>query len=272
MSDASSIVDLTHTLFEGFPVWPGEPGFTMHAVGDSAAHAPTESDTADAADKTAPAGPGGPDGASDAVEFFVHTLHFGEHTGTHIDAPAHVVRGGGTVEQIPVADLVATIVVIEISERALRDPDTTLTVEDVAGWEAAHGRIPPRALVVLHSGWARHVDSPAGMLGADADGVMHFPGFSGPTVRFLVDERDIVAIGTDALSIDAGRSTDFPAHRTILGSGLYAVELLAQLDAIPPTGATAVVAPIKHRGGTGGPARVLAFLPPDEPAADADAP
>ncbi|WP_182359766.1 cyclase family protein [Tomitella gaofuii] len=242
------IVDLTHTLDEHFPLWPGDPLFRMRRV---------------------PASPG----------FVVHELCFGEHTGTHVDAPLHCAPGGAGVDRIRVDDLVAPLVLIDIAGRAESEPDALATPADIAAWESLHGRIPGGALVALitrpapagprsaaepapHA--APDGDAEVGVLARsltpDAAGDAHWPGFSRESVEYLVHRRAVVAVGTDAPSIDCGASADFPAHHAVLGAGRYAIEMLAALRTLPPVGATIVVAPLKHRGGSGGPARVLALL------------
>jgi kynurenine formamidase len=94
----------------------------------------------------------------------------------------------------------------------------------------------------------------------DAAGVMHYPGFHPDTAAFLVQERDIVGIGVDTLSLDHGPSLDFPTHLAILPSGRYGIEALANLSQLPPSGAMIVVGGLTHDGGSGSPARVLAVL------------
>ncbi|WP_372435260.1 cyclase family protein [Tomitella cavernea] len=218
-------------------------------------------------------------------EFLVHELCFGEHTGTHVDAPLHCAPGGAGVDRIRVDDLVAPLVLIDIAGRATSEPDALATPADIAAWESRHGPVPDGALVALITRPAPGIDhasapvrpSPsaepaphaapdhnaevgalARSLTPDAAGDAHWPGFSREAVELLVHGRAVVAIGTDAPSIDCGSSTDFPAHHAILGAGRYAVEMLAALSTLPPAGAVVVVAPLKHRGGSGGPARVLA--------------
>ncbi len=225
-----AVLDLTHTLAEGIPVWPGDPEFTMHR-------------------------------AVDRPAFLVNALHLGEHTGTHVDAPLHAVPGGLGVDRIPSADLIAPLVVIDFTRQSAHDPDAVLTVDDVTAWEVRHGRIPARALVALHTGLDEAFEDAAAFLGTESGTPGHFPGYSGEAAEFLVRHREVAAIGTDALSIDAGGSPDLPAHLAVLGAGRYAVEMLARLGEAPATGATVLVAPLKIRDGSGAPARVLALLP-----------
>lgn len=217
---AGRLIDLTHTLSPTFPVWPGNEPFSMHPVA-----------------------------AYELGGFLVNKLSYYEHTGTHIDAPAHRVRGGATADILPLEDLIAPLVVLDISARAASDPESVVTTEDIARWELEHGRIPDRALVVMHSRWQ----------GRPAERAA--PGFGGDAARMLVRERNVVGIGVDTLSLDRMNDRDYPAHTAVLGAGRYGVEALANLDAVPPTGATVVVGAPKHAGATGGPCRVFAISP-----------
>ncbi|MBT2271298.1 cyclase family protein [Rhodococcus qingshengii] len=239
-----TIVDLTHVLTPEFPVWPGARSFEMRNLAK----------IADAAGSLGSLG-----SAESGGNFYLNELRLEEHTGTHIDAPAHASADGITVEKIPVADLVVPIAVVDISARASVDPDTLLTRQDILDWESLHGTIAPRSLVAMNSGWDTRAGAGGAFTNRDALGVQHTPGFNPEAIDFLVRERDIVAVGSDTLSIDAGRSTTHGAHRSALGSGKYAVEALANLSALPAVGATVMVGAPTHAGGSGGPCRVIAW-------------
>jgi kynurenine formamidase len=190
--------------------------------------------------------------------FLANELTFDEHTGTHLDAPVHFVPGAATADQIPVERLIAPLAVVSIAGRAARDPDATLTVDDLRAWEKQHGRLPAGAFVAMHSGWSARIDSADRFLNRDAKGTMHAPGFSEAAARFLVAERDIVGAGVDTLSLDPAAATKFVAHLALLGAGKYGIELMANLETVPPSGATVIVGGPKHERATGGPVRVLA--------------
>ncbi len=190
--------------------------------------------------------------------FFAQEITFDEHTGTHLDAPVHFVDGAVTADRLPVDQLIAPLVVVSIAARAARNADATLTVDDLRGWEKRNGRIPAGAFVAMHSGWDARVNMPARFLNRDAKGMMHAPGVSEAAARFLVQERDIVGVGTDTLSLDVARVQKFVAHLVLLGAGKYGIELMANLATLPPSGATIIVGAPKHEGATGGPLRVLA--------------
>ena len=190
--------------------------------------------------------------------FFANEVTFDEHTGTHLDAPVHFVANAVTADKLPADKFFAPLAVISIADRAAKDADALLSVDDVLAWEKQHGRLPAGAFVAMHSGWDAKVANADRFLNKDAKGTMHAPGFSEEVARFLVKERDIVGAGVDTLSLDAASASRFVAHLALLGAGKYGVELLANLGAVPPSGATIIVGGPKHEGATGGPARVYA--------------
>lgn len=225
----SPIVDLTHPLNERIPgPSPGEPF------------------------RNEPRAPGDPSPVR-------YTL--AAQAGTHVDAPVQVLRGGASVEKIPPQNLLAHAVVVDISRRADIDPDATGSLEDLRAWERRNGRIPKAALVILRTGWGKRWADPVRYRNADEKGVLHFPGFSVEAVQFLLKERDIQGIGTDALTVDPGPSTDQPVRALVLGAGKIQVKSLANLDKLPPKGVKLVIAPLAIEGGMSAPARVFAILP-----------
>jgi kynurenine formamidase len=160
--------------------------------------------------------------------------------------------------------LVAPVVVVDVGEAASRDADYRLRVEDLQGWEARHGPIPAGAIVVMRSGWGRHWPDRGAYLGSTTPGdvtTLHFPGFSRAAAEFLVRERVIVGIGIDTASVDYGPSRDFIVHRIVSAAGLYALENVAHADRLPEAGALLIALPVKIKGGTGGPVRLVGVLP-----------
>lgn len=232
------IVDLTHSLTDKSPFWPGED------------YQPFQLRTIATLEKN---------GVSSKA------FAMPEHFGTHLDAPCHFESGQPAVDQIADADLFAPGVVIDATMAAEVDPDYRLTVPDVIAWEQTHGAIPLRSIVLLRTGWGRHWDSNARYRNQDSLGKMHFPGFSAEAARWLVKERNIRGIGIDTLSIDHGPSKDFVVHHVINGAGRYGLENIARLDKLPPRNFFLIVAPIKIATGTGGPARLFAILPKSQP-------
>src|SRR5690606_30167439 len=133
-----------------------------------------------------------------------------------LDAPIHFSEGGRTAEQIPLEQLIAPAVVIDISKQAAADRDYRLTRNDVEAFEREHGRIAPRTIVLLRTGWDRHWPDPKAYLGDDTPGdasKLSFPSYGEEAATLLVEERNVGALGVDTASIDYGRSTDFRVHR-----------------------------------------------------------
>jgi kynurenine formamidase len=193
--------------------------------------------------------------------YFTRSFWMLEHYGTHLDAPAHFPPGRETVEQIPAEKLFGPVALLDVREEAWRDADYCLAPERIARWEAAHGRIPRGAVVLLRTGWAARWPDEARYRNQDAQGVMHFPGYGVEAARLLI-ERGVAGLGIDTMNVDCGAARDYPVHTLALGAGLYHLENLADLSAVPEAGAWLVVAPIKLEGGSGGPCRVFALLPP----------
>ncbi len=225
------VVDLTHVLDPAFPVFPSFEPMRITNLYDVQRHG-----------------------------FYANRWDLGEHTGTHFDAPAHFVdrQDAWSVDQVPPQRLIAPLVVVHIHERAARDPDAWVTVDDLMAWEARYGRIPDGALVCMHSGWESRVGDADAYRNADPSGTMHFPGFSPDAAQWLIHERDVVGIGVDTLSLDIGASTSFDVHLTVLGANRYGLENLANLAQVPPSGATVIAGAPRVRGASGGPCRVLA--------------
>ena len=192
--------------------------------------------------------------------FFANEVTFDEHTGTHMDGPVHFVANGTTADKLPAEKFFAPLAVVSIADRAAKNADTLLTIDDLLAWEKRHGRLPGGAFVAMYSGWESRVGSADRFLNRDAKGTMHAPGFSEEAAQFLAKERDIVGAGVDTLSLDAASAGKFVAHLALLGAGKYGVELLANLNTVPPAGATIIIGAPKHEGASGGPVRVYAVV------------
>lgn len=189
----------------------------------------------------------------------------GEHTGTHFDAPVHWITGrdqpGGTVDAIAPDRFIGPVCVVDVSAEAAADEDFLLTEAHLLDWEAAHGRIPADAWVLMRTDWSRR--SGADYLNLRADGT-HSPGPDAGAVRFLVHDRGIRGFGTETVGTDAGLAAHldppYPAHSILHGAGRYGLQCLRGLDRLPATGAVLIAAPLNIRDGTGSPLRVLALV------------
>lgn len=180
-------------------------------------------------------------------------------TSTSIDAPAHLVRGMWTVDQIPPERLIAPLAVLDVTKQARQNPDYQVSVEDIASWEQIHGEIPVGSVVLARTGWGERWISAEQYHNADKKGVMHFPGYSEDAARFLVEGRAALALGIDTLSVDPGSSKTLSVHQYTLAHSVYHLENVANLERVPDAGAVVVVAPMKLEGEVDGPVRILAL-------------
>jgi kynurenine formamidase len=197
--------------------------------------------------------------------WYWNTLHVGEHTGTHFDAPVHWVTGkdlpDNRCDTIPPGRFVGPACVIDVSAEVAGDPDFLLTPERIELWEAEHGRIPAGAWVLLRTDWSKRAD-PADFVNVREDGP-HTPGFRKDASEFLA-ARGILGVGVETIGTDAGQAgtfdPPFPNHATMHGSGKFGLASLCNLDRLPATGAVVVAAPLKIVDGSGSPLRVLALV------------
>jgi kynurenine formamidase len=231
-SGKTRVVDLTYAISDKLVPWPGDEKFFEAKV----------------------------NATIEKNGYFTRSFWMLEHYGTHMDAPAHFPPGKITVDQIPVKNLMGPAVVLDVRAESAKDGDYQVPAAFVEAWEKKHGRIPEGAIVLLRTGWSSRWPDVKRYRNQDAQGKMHFPGFSIQAANLLI-ERKVSGLGCDTLSIDFGASGDFAVHHLTLGTGLYHLENLADLSELPETGAFLIVAPIKLAGGSGGPVRVFALLP-----------
>jgi len=193
------------------------------------------------------------------------SIHTSVHAGTHVDAPLHFWKDGAAVDAIPLERLIAPAVLVDVTAQVQRDRDYRVAVDDLRAWEAANGRIPAGAIVLLRTGFGTRWPERAAYLGTDERGPgavahLHFPGLGAAAAAWLADERKIGAVGLDTASIDHGPSQSFETHVALFRRGVPAFENVANLDKLPVKGFTVVALPMKIRGGSGGPLRIVAIL------------
>lgn len=233
-------IDLSYDLSSETVYWPTADPFVLDTVayGDS---------------------PGG---------FFYSAYSFkaAEHGGTHLDAPIHFSAGKQSVDEIPLENLIGPAVVMDLTAVRAGDRDYLITVSDIERWENVHGPIPAGAMVLLNTGHGSNWPDPETYLGTASRGpeavpLLHFPGLHPTAARWLVGNRSVKAIGLDTPSIDYGQSESFEAHQVLSGENILIFENVANLGDVPATGAWLIAAPMKIRGGSGGPLRLFAFVP-----------
>jgi kynurenine formamidase len=224
------VIDLGHSIQATDPSWDGAPAYQRSVVA-----------------------------TIDKDGYSAGKITIEEHFGTHVDAPAHVSPGGWTVDRIPVDRLYRAGVRIDVSKQAAANSDYRLTTGDVEAFEKNSGRILEGAVVLIATGWDRYWPERKQYMN-DKNGVKHFPGLSAEATTLLARDRRVAGIGIDTPSIDYGPSTGFEAHHVSMPLNVYHIENMTHLLDLPATGFHVIVAPINIGGGSGGPARVFAFV------------
>ena len=232
-------VDLSHAYSDETIYWPTSGGFEKTAVSE---------------------------GVTDKGFYYsAYAISTAEHGGTHLDAPVHFHADGISVDEIPLAHLIGDAGVIDVSARALADPDYQIGPEVIEAWEARNGRIPDYSMVLFHTGYSRYWPDVEAYLGtaqrgAEALPLLHFPGIHPDTAKLLVDQRAVKAVGLDTASLDHGQTDDYRSHQIFAAANVPGFENLTGLDRLPPTGAHVTALPMKIEGGSGAPLRAVARL------------
>ncbi len=228
----SDVVFLSHPLSDRTPVFPGDPPVTVR-----------------------------PAAAIDRDGYYLQSVACGEQSGTHWAAAAHFTSGEPTADQLSAADFFFPAVVLDHRREAARDPDFAVGVPDVEGWEGTHGAIPEHAAVLLLSGFDDRWGDPAAYLGTDPAGGLHYPGFTASAARWLIERRDIGALGTDTMGVDPGADATFAANRLLLRGHRMHLENLRGLARMPAAGGWIIVGGIRVSAGSGSPATVFGLIP-----------
>ncbi len=235
--DEKKVVDMTYPFNESTHHWPTARGFKL------------EKHT---------------EGVTDGHWYAAYDYSSAEHLGTHMDAPFHFAKGKWKADQVPLSKTIGPAIVVDVSGKAKASADYRLQVTDLQTWEKRHGRIAPGAIVLLYTGWGKFWNDRKRYFGSDKPGDaenLRFPGYSKEAAEFLVKQRQIAAAGIDTASMDYGASRDFIVHQIFGNANVPTFENVANLDKLPPKGATVYAAPMKIEGGTGAPLRIFAILP-----------
>lgn len=235
------MVDLTHAFEPGIPRWPGFPDEKRERI---YGYAKGEGSKGDG--------------------FLAELYTLVGQWGTHVDPPAHFVKGSRTVDQIELKEMILPLVVIDAHEEAAKDADYTLTLTRVQKWEADHGAIPAGSFVALRTDWSKRWPDLKKMDNKGADGIAHYPGWSKEALQYLYEEKKVTATGHETTDTDPGTATskdDYSLETYVLSTNHYQIEMLANLDQVPEAGAIVIATFPKPKAGSGFPARVFAILP-----------
>src|ERR1051326_869742 len=206
------------------------------------------------------------EGVTDKCYFYsAYRYSAAEHGGTHLDAPVHFAKGHISVDQIPLDQLIGSAIVIDVTKQCATNPDYLIGVKDFEDWEKQNGRIANGTIVLLRTGFGNYYPDRKKYLGTEERGAeavakLHFPGLDPAAARWLTQNRSIKAIGLDTASIDRGQSTLFESHRVLFEKDIPALENVANLDQLPVKGFSIIALPMKIKGGSGGPLRIIALL------------
>lgn len=233
-------IDLTHEFSEESIYWPTAEAFKKTTVSE---------------------------GVTDKGYYYsAYNINTAEHGGTHIDAPIHFFEDRRTVDQIPIEQLIGSAIVIDISEKVNRDRSYQLSIEDILMWKNTHGSLPKGSILLVNTGSSIYWPNKKKYMGTDKLGQkalseLEFPGIHPNTATFLTTERKIKAVGLDTPSLNYGKSREFKSHQKLFKNNIPGFENVANIDKLPAIGATVIALPMKIKGVSDGPLRIVAFIP-----------
>lgn len=231
-------IDLTHSFDELTPYWPTAEGFRLDTVYE---------------------------GMTDKNYYYsAFSFSSAEHGGTHLDAPIHFAKNKPAADEIPLDRLTGYAIVVDVTDSAALHRDYQVRISDFETWEAENGKIPDASIILIHTGHDQYWPDVEDYLGTKARGDsavahLHFPGIHPEAAQWLVKNRAIKAIGLDTPSIDYGPSADFKSHRIFCEEEIPGFENLTNLNLLSPKGDYVIALPMKIKGGSGGPLRIIAM-------------
>jgi kynurenine formamidase len=229
----SRVVDLSHVISPQIPLWPGDPHVVFTVVATMKK-----------------------DG------YYLREFAIGEHSATHMNAPNSFVSGNTqAITSYPPEQRVVPVVVIDVRDKCAATADYQLTQQDVLDWEAKNGQIAPGSFVIMLTGWEDKWNDPKAFINQDAKGNLHFPGFAPATSKWLVTDRQIAGVGIDTHGVDPGSDTTYATNTEMANTHKIAIECMANLDQLPPKGATLILAPLQLQNGSGSPMDIMALVP-----------
>jgi kynurenine formamidase len=238
-ADNRRVLDLTHPFDESTIYWPTEDGFKL--IREAA-------------------------GITEQGYYYVaNRFMCAEHGGTHIDAPVHFFELGKSVDQVSLERLIGPGACVDVAQKCATDRDYEVTVEDFEKWEADNKATLENRIVLVRTGFGRYWPDRAKYLGTAEQGKaavakLHFPGLDPAAADWLVTRRRIRMVGIDTASIDHGQTQNYPTHQRLFRDGVPALENVAEMSQLPADKFTVVALPMKIKGGSGAPCRVVAML------------
>jgi kynurenine formamidase len=232
-------IDLTHAFDESTIYWPTEDGFKL--VREAAGF------------------------TEQGYYYAANRFMCAEHGGTHIDAPIHFFEQGKPVDQIALERLIGPAACVDVSQKCAADRDYQVAVEDFEKWEADNKVSLGNRIVLIRTGFGRYWPDRKKYLGTAEHGKaavakLHFPGLDASAADWLVTRRHIRMVGIDTASIDHGQTQNYPTHQRLFRDGVPALENIAAMDKLPAAKFTIVALPMKIKGGSGAPCRIVAML------------
>jgi kynurenine formamidase len=237
--DDMKIVDLTYAFDESTIYWPTADGFKLNV------------DYKGLTDK--------------GYYYSANSFCSAEHGGTHLDAPIHFYENRMSADEIPLENLIGNAVVVDVSEKCLENRDYLIAVDDFTMWEKENGEIPDNTIVLLETGYGKYWPDRTKYMGTDERGAeavakLHFPGLHPDAAGWLAKERNIKAVGIESPSIDYGQSQYFKTHVILTENNIPIFENVANLEMLPAKNFTVIALPMKIKGGSGGPLRIIALV------------